>query len=214
MTGTEWVSVGSLVVAALAVLFGFLDRRQSRSEALRSVMYERQFDAIGAIAEVVGRLERAGVKFYITEDVGIRDQEAQSGLGDVIFELQKAALHHRPVLPARTMKALDRLLLQSQQLLFVDPRIIPGDNTRDLIIQGWSDAVNGLFDEARRDLSVDPLSERIRQLTGAARDERARDMIEDVRRLDAVLSRKSSTGNGDALAPRRPGSGKRPASER
>lgn len=55
LTGQELITLAGLSIAVVTVFLNDLDRQHARSESLRAAVYQRQFDAIIAVWEIVVR---------------------------------------------------------------------------------------------------------------------------------------------------------------
>lgn len=176
----EAVAVGGLLVAGLSLIVGYLDRRYTRSEALRTAIYTRQLMAIDQIADVAGRLERAMNRLVRSEDVGVRDDPSIDALSEVMDELRVTLGRNRAALPKRTLAAADHLWEQTSHVAIIHPAIVPDDDSRDQAINAWAKAWGHVYEEVRRDLGVDRLGDRIRELTGVTKDDQIDRMVREM----------------------------------
>lgn len=173
----EWVGIGGLFLAALTVVLSFLDRRHTRSESLRMSVYERQFDAIADVSKALAALQDS-VGTWTNSGSDEARAERHVDAVKAMASLMGTAFRYRAVLPARTLSAIDRLVGRTVLL-----------SRSEVSLSDWYRDLNAVYDEARKDMGVDRLSDRIRQLTGVAADEQSEAMVQSYRAADEILAR-------------------------
>jgi hypothetical protein len=186
---SEWVAVGGLALAALTLLLAHLDRRHARSEALRTAVYERQLDAIGDVAKEMTALEVAVLDFVNAALIGQLKADPGAEIRAQVDRVHTSMLRNHHVLPQGTLDAIVELTRASGELSRTRiPRVLGTDPKEEAEehINRWAKVRMRALEQMRHDLGVDPLGERIRELTGAAAADRRRSQLESLHRAAAI----------------------------
>jgi hypothetical protein len=169
--------LAGFVLAALVVILTAIERGFSRSEALRTTIYQRQLDAVAAVYDLIVRWFEA-IGAWSLADPGSKEAvEAELQVVGLSQELTTIAVRYEPVLPRGTLDAIDEVLRRSDSLT---------EGLEDL--DAFWDSITALNQQVRRDLGVDKLSDRIRQVTGVAGEDRLRAIRARARRANERLA--------------------------
>jgi hypothetical protein len=186
---SEWVAVGGLAVAALTLVLNHLERRHARSEALRTAVYGRQIDAIGDVAKDMTALEVAVIDFINKALIGRLEADPGAAIRAQVDRMHTSMLRNHHVLPRGTLDAIVELTRASGELSRTRiPRVLgtdPKDEAEEHINR-WARVRMRALEQMRHDLGVDPLGERIRELTGVAAADRRQSQLESLHRAAAM----------------------------
>ena len=156
----EWIGVGGFAIAGLTLLLTHLERRHARSETYRTVVYQRQLDAITAVAGQMAVVQ--------DEVLAIRSGDKPGpNLWPQLAALRRTISEQEHLLPGRTVGVLmDYMVHTSLFSALGVPRFADNNEQGQSLIDDWIGRHAQVLEQMRRDLGVDPLGEKTRELIG------------------------------------------------
>ncbi|HYN50810.1 MAG TPA: hypothetical protein VES62_07775 [Thermoleophilaceae bacterium] len=181
------IAIGALAVAALTLIFTYLDRRQGRSESYRAALYSAEVSLVADVVRELGEAHLAAKRF-VRPATGEDHGAALSDFGEALSRAGLARDAGIAILRRNVLRAFETDIQMLLGIVFPEGEADTDLDRRAEIEKAWTTLTEAL----RKELGANTLGDQVRELTGVAGQERAEVRREGaIRKLDMELEVRS-----------------------